>query len=62
MGDKNVWTILVGETEDRNNIKMNVKEIGYEVLNCVMMTQSRMHWQAFVNTVTNFKFYESGVE
>jgi hypothetical protein len=34
----------------KENIEMNVMEIGWEVLDCVHLAQDRDHYQAVVNT------------
>jgi hypothetical protein len=36
-----------------NNIKLDFKEIGYEVLGCIHLAQGRDQWKHNVNTLIN---------
>jgi hypothetical protein len=36
-----------------DNIKMDLKEIGIDGANWIRLTQDRVRWRAFVNTVMN---------
>jgi hypothetical protein len=36
-----------------DNIKMDLREIGIDGANWIRLTQDRVQWQAFVNTVMN---------
>jgi hypothetical protein len=38
-----------------DNIKINVKEIGWENMNWIRFPQVREKWRAVVNTVTNLQ-------
>jgi hypothetical protein len=42
-----------GRWED--NIKMDITEMGIDVVNCIRLTQDRFQWRAFVNTVMNLR-------
>jgi hypothetical protein len=37
-----------------NNIKMDLREIGWDGMNCIYLAQDRDQWRALVNTVMNF--------
>jgi hypothetical protein len=58
--------VLVGRPEDKRplgrprrrwegNIKMDLREIGIDGANWIQVTQDRIQWQAFVNTVMNLR-------
>jgi len=65
MGEmRNAYEILVGKSEGKcpvgrsrhrckDNIGMNLREIGWEGMDWIHMTQDRDQWQAVVNTVMN---------
>jgi hypothetical protein len=65
MGEiRNAFRILVGKPEEKiplerhrrrreSNIKMDLKEIGWEHVNCIHLAQGRDRWRALVNMVTN---------
>jgi hypothetical protein len=63
MGEKrNAYRILVGKTPlgkpSRrwvDNIKINLREIGWGGMNWVALAQDRDQWMAFVNTVMNLR-------
>jgi hypothetical protein len=38
-----------------DNIKMYLREIGIDGANLIRLTQDRVHWRAFVNTVMNLR-------
>jgi hypothetical protein len=38
-----------------DNIKMDLGEIGIDVVNWIRLAQHRVQWQAFVNTVMNLR-------
>jgi hypothetical protein len=38
-----------------DNIKMDLREIGWDGVDWVDMTQDRDHWRALVNTVMNLR-------
>jgi hypothetical protein len=62
MGDKrNVYRILVGKRplgRPRrrlvDNIKMDLREIGWDGMEWIDLSQDRDQWRALVNTVMNF--------
>jgi hypothetical protein len=39
----------------RNNIKMDLREIGIDGANRIRLAQDRFQWRAFVNTVMNLR-------
>jgi hypothetical protein len=39
-----------------DNIKANLRETGFEDVECIEPTQYRIRWKAFVNTVMKFWF------
>jgi hypothetical protein len=58
--------ILVGKSEGKrqfgrprskweDNIRMNLREIGWEGLGLIHLAQGRVQWQALVNTVMNLR-------
>jgi hypothetical protein len=67
MGEKRTaYRILVGKREGRrllgrqrrkwvNNIKMDLREIGWNGVDWIDMAQNRDQWRAFVNTVLNLR-------
>jgi hypothetical protein len=59
--------ILVGKPEGKrplgrprrrwvDNIKMGLRDIGWECVDWIDMAQDRDQWRALVNTVLNFRF------
>jgi hypothetical protein len=67
MGDRgNVYRLLVGKPEGKrplgrprrrwiDNIKMDLLEIGLNVVDRIGLTQDRYRWRALVNTVMNLR-------
>jgi hypothetical protein len=64
MGEKrNVYRILVGKPEGKrplgrkwvDNIKMDLREIGWDGVDWMDMAQDRDKWRALVNTVLNLR-------
>jgi hypothetical protein len=67
MGEKrNAYRILVGKPEERrplgrprcrwvDNIKMDLREIGWDGVDWVVLAQDRDQWRALVNTVMNLR-------
>jgi hypothetical protein len=65
MGEKrNAYMILVGKSEGKrplgrrrrrwvDNIKMDLREIGWDGMDWIDLAQDRDQWGALVNTVTN---------
>jgi hypothetical protein len=65
MGEKrNAYRILVGKPEGRralgrprcrwvDNIKIDLREIGWDVVDWIDLAQDRDQWRALVNTVMN---------
>jgi hypothetical protein len=68
MGEKrNPYRILVGKPEGTrplgrsrrrwvDNIKINLREIGWDGVDLVDLAQDRDQWRALVNTVMNLRF------
>jgi hypothetical protein len=67
MGQKrNVYRLLVGKPEGKrplgsprrrwmDNIKMDLLEIGLNVVDWISLAQDRYSWRALVNAVMNFR-------
>jgi hypothetical protein len=67
MGEgRGVYIILVGRPEGKrllgrprrrweDNIKLYLREIGFDGANWIQLTQDRVQWRAFVNTVMNLQ-------
>jgi hypothetical protein len=67
MGEKrHVYRLLVGKPEGKSplgrprrgwidNIKMDLLEIGLNVLDWIGLAQDRYRWRALVNSVMNFR-------
>jgi hypothetical protein len=59
--DNKCIIILVGKSEGRprhkweDNIKMDLKEVGYEGVDWIQLAQDRYQWWAFVNMVMNLR-------
>jgi hypothetical protein len=69
MGEmRNLYKILVGKPEDKRplrrprhrweDIRMYLKEIGWEGVDWMHLAQDRDQWRAVVNTVMNFGFHK----
>jgi hypothetical protein len=63
---RNAYRILVGNPEEKrplgrprcgwvDNIKMDLREIGWDGMNWIDMTQERGQWRVLVNTVMNLQ-------
>jgi hypothetical protein len=67
MGEKrNAYSILVGNPEGKrplgspkhrwvNNIKMDLREIGWDGMDWIDLAEDRDQWRALVNTVMNLR-------
>jgi hypothetical protein len=67
MGDtRNAYRILVGKPEGKrplgrprrrlvDNIKMDLREIGWDDMDWIDLAQDRDQWRALVNTVMNLR-------
>jgi hypothetical protein len=67
MGEKrNVYRLLVGKPEGKrplgrpirrwmDNIKMDLSEIGLNVVDWIGLVQNRYRWKALVNSVMNLR-------
>ena len=64
---RGVYWVLVGKLEGKSpigrtrrrwedNIKMDLKEMGCEVLDWIVVAQDRKTWRALVNAVMNLRF------
>jgi hypothetical protein len=62
----NAYRILVGKPEGRtplgrprrrwvDNIKMDLREIGWDGVDCIDLAQDRDQWKPLVNTVMNLR-------
>jgi hypothetical protein len=65
-GKRNAYTILVGKLEGKrplrrprrrwvDNIKMDLREIGWDGMNWIDLAQDRDQWRALVNKVMNLR-------
>jgi hypothetical protein len=63
---RGVYRVLVGRPEGRrplgrprrrwkDNIKMDLREIGIDGVNWIQLAQDRVQWRACVNTVMNLR-------
>jgi hypothetical protein len=63
---RDVYRVLVGRPECKrplgrpkhswdNNIKLDLREIGFDVANWIQLDQDTVHWRTFVNTVMNLR-------
>jgi hypothetical protein len=63
---RNAYRILVGKPEGKrplgrprrrweDNIRMNLREIGWGGIDWIDLIQDRDHWRALVNTVMNLR-------
>jgi hypothetical protein len=63
---RNAYRILVGKPEGKrplgrprrkwgDNIKMDLREIGWDGMDCIDLAQDRDRWRALVNTVMNLR-------
>jgi hypothetical protein len=71
MGAKrNVYRMLVGKPEGKrslerpgrrwlNNIKMDLREIGWDGMDWIDVAQDRDQWRALVNAVMNLRFHKT---
>jgi hypothetical protein len=67
IGEKvNAYRLLVGRPEGKrplgtprrrwvDNIKTNLREIGWDVIDWIILAQDRDKWRALVNTVMNLR-------
>jgi hypothetical protein len=67
MGEgRGVYRVLVGRSEGKrplgrprrkwkDNIKMDLREVGIDGANWIQLSQDRVQWRAFVNTVVNLR-------
>jgi hypothetical protein len=62
----NAYRILVGKPKGKrplrrprrrlvDNIKMDLREIGWDGMDCIDLARDRDQWRALVNTVTNLR-------
>jgi hypothetical protein len=47
--------VMLSECNYGDNIKMDLREIGWDGVDWVDLAQDRDHWRALVNTVMNFR-------
>jgi hypothetical protein len=67
MGEgRGVYRVLVGRPEGKrplerprrrweDNIKMDLREIGIDGTNWILLVQDKVQWRTFVNTVMNLR-------
>jgi hypothetical protein len=66
MEKRNAYRILVGKPEGNrslgrsrrrwvNNIKMDLRDIGFDGMDWIYLAQDREHWRALVNTILNLR-------
>jgi hypothetical protein len=64
---RNAYKMLVGKPQGKrrlgrprlrwkDNIRMDLREIGWKAVDWIHLTQDRDQWQALVNTVMNLRF------
>jgi hypothetical protein len=70
MGEKqNAYRILVGKPEGNrqlggprhrclDNIKMDLRDVGCDGMDCIDLVQDRDQWRALVNSVLNLQFHK----
>jgi hypothetical protein len=69
MGGRGVYRVLFVRLEGRrpvertrrsweDNIMTDLREIGIDGTNRILLAQIRVKWRAFVNTVMNFEFHK----
>jgi hypothetical protein len=68
MGEnRNAYRLLMGKPEEKrplgrprrrwvDNSKMDLREIGWDGVDCIDMAQDRDQWRAFVNMLLNLLF------
>jgi len=65
-GERSFYRVLVGRPESKrplarhrrrweDNIKKDLREIGIDGTNWILLAQDRVQWQAFVSTVMNLR-------
>jgi hypothetical protein len=64
---RGVYRVLIGRPEGKrplgrprrrweDNIKIDLRKIGFDGANWIWLAEGRVQWRAFVNTVTNLRF------
>jgi hypothetical protein len=68
MGEmRNIWKIFVGKPEGNRplgtprrgwecNMRMDRREIEWEIVDWILLAQNRKKWRAFVNMIMNLHF------
>jgi hypothetical protein len=52
---KSVYRVSIGRRRWEDNIKMDLRDTGIDGENWIRLTQDRVQWRAFVNTVMNLR-------
>jgi hypothetical protein len=56
MGGGGIFKPIIGnESLHEDNIKMNLREIWIDGVNCIRLAQNKVQWRAFVKTVMNLR-------
>jgi hypothetical protein len=66
MGENSAYRVLVGKSEEKrplgrsrcrweNNVKILLREIGWDGVDCIDLAQDTVQWRALVNAVMNLR-------
>jgi hypothetical protein len=54
-GKRNVYRRLVGKPEGVDNLKIDLREMRWDDVDCIDLAQARDQWRALLYTVMNFR-------